>query len=112
MSARSEPRELTLLGCKVIVDDALGHAAIEHDGELPWNYLWAIKNHIWGSDAVAIELLPPAGMLIDSRPCRHIWRLGEGEFWPDLLGRSEPQRSNWKDSLEARYHAAWDEARG
>jgi len=107
----AEPYELTLLGCRVVVNEALGHIAVEHSGGITWDYLWAIKNHLWGGEAVAIEVYPPASKLVNTRDCRHLWRLGEGEFWPDLLGREDAARSNWADSLEARHVAAWDEAR-
>lgn len=101
----AEPVEFELLGCH-IVHDPMGHLAISHDGTMTWDKLQLIKNKVWGEEAVAIEVYPPTSRLVNVRNCRHLWLLGAGDFYPDLLGLQEPV-----DTLEARYHARWAEAR-
>ncbi|MCW9041730.1 MAG: hypothetical protein OQK05_00180 [Pseudopelagicola sp.] len=93
-------------GFRVFVDDRQGHLAVEHNGAITWDDLQAIKNDIWGAEARAIEVYPKQSQLVNSAQMRHLWRLGEADFAPDLLG-DEPQY----DSLQARYAACWGEAR-
>ncbi|MDX5412809.1 MAG: hypothetical protein LPK02_07155 [Rhodobacterales bacterium] len=99
-----------ILGCRVIVIEDLGHAAIEHGGGLQWDHLQHIKNVLWGEDAVAIEVYPPTAFVINNVPCRHLWRLGKGEFWPDLLGRETAGPVGTDDTLQVRWERAWLEA--
>lgn len=46
-----------------------------HDGDaLSWEDLAAIKNELWGPEAVAFEAFPAAEEVINLRPTRHLWR--------------------------------------
>ncbi len=103
MSERIE--ELTWGAWKVGVDHQLGHLWVEHDGTITWDDLQAIKNELWGTEARAIEIYPAASAVVNSRPCRHLWRLGEHEFAPDLLGEAEGT-----DDLQSRWMRAWAQA--
>ena len=98
-------REITLIGYQVTINDALGCLSVAHDGDLPWDDLFRIKGMIWGVEARAIEVYPSASALVNNRNMRHLWRLGDRDFCPDLLGPV-----SYDDSLEARYNRAWAEA--
>lgn len=93
-------------GFEITVDVTLGRLSVEHDGTITWDQLQEIKNLAWGIDACAIEVYPAAGNLVNSRNMRHLWRLGETDFCPDLLGADQSH-----DSLQSRYERAWAEAR-
>ena len=71
---------------EVSEDSTLGLLSVAHDGGLSWDDLQEIKNIVWGHEAVAIEVYPPESRRVDSGNWRHLWRLREGEFWPDLRG--------------------------
>lgn len=98
--------EQKIFGFDVYCDDALGHLWVMHDGTITWDQLQEIKNLIWGDSARAIEVYPANKDVINSVPCRHLWRLGEMDFAPDLMGMDRHE-----DSLQTRYGAAWAEAR-
>lgn len=98
-------RSYEIFDCNVTVDDALGKIAVEHDGAITWDTLFTIKNVIWGAEARAIEVFPRKSELVNSKTCRHLWRLGDHDFCPDLLG---PVSAD--DSLYARYTRAWAKA--
>lgn len=100
-----DPVEMEIMGFQVMVDDTLGHLAVTHDGSITWDQLQAIKNLVWGQDARAIEVYPVQADVINNAPLRHLWRLGADDFCPDLLGRPQP-----KQTLEARFHKAWEDA--
>lgn len=102
MSGR-DIREMSFYGFCVHLDVELGHLWVEHDGTITWDQLQAIKCCVWGNDAAAIEVYPPQSQIVNSRNTRHLWRLGQGEFFPDLLG-DRPQR----DTLRSRYERAWE----
>ena len=104
-------REANIFGCHVVIHDELGHIAVHHDGDLTWDRLYQIKNIVWGLAAQAIEVYPRADRLVNNANCRHLWRLGDGDFCPDLLGRSELGEMPSSDSLETRYRNAWREVR-
>lgn len=99
-----DPAELTINGFRVIVDDTMGHLCVAHDGTITWDQLQRIKTVVWGYSARAIEVYPADNMIINNVQMRHLWRLGDDDFCPDLLGRTEP-----KTTLEARFHKAWKE---
>lgn len=103
---RTEPRKITVLGHVVVVDELGKHMAVEHDGTITWDKLQKIKNKVWGPEARAIEVYPAAPMVINNANVRHLWKLGRGEFCPDLLGRP----SGYDQSLEAAQALAWAEA--
>jgi hypothetical protein len=65
-------------------------------------HLW-----VWGADARAIEVYPADSQVVNSINCRHLWRLGESDFAPDLLGDVPDQ-----DTLAARFASVWSEATG
>ena len=91
----------------VQVDGFLGLLSVEHDGNITWDELQHIKNVVWGEEIRAIEVYPAQSMLVNSKQMRHLWRLGENDFCPDLLGDDGNG-----DSLAARHAVAWAEARG
>lgn len=99
-------RTLDVCGYPVTVDDALGKLCVAHDGSMSWDRLQEIKNIVWGPEARAIEVYPRASDLVNNGCFRHLWRLGEGDFCPDLLGFSGG-RLRPKDALEVRCYAAW-----
>ncbi len=78
----------------VWLDSGLGLLSVEHDGTIGFDALQAVKNAVWGREAAAIEVYPPASRLIDNVPMRHLWLLGPDDFWPDLgrEGAPEPRR--------------------
>lgn len=91
---------------EVQVDVTLGHLWVEHDGSITWDQLQAIKCAVWGNEARAIEVYPAQSQIVNSKNIRHLWRLGPTDFCPDLLGDFHPA-----DTLEARCHLAWAEAK-
>ncbi|APE43645.1 hypothetical protein BOO69_09630 [Sulfitobacter alexandrii] len=99
-------RRFEAYGFEVTVDVALGRLGVAHDGTITWDQLQEIKNLAWGTDACAIEVYPAGGNVVNSRNMRHLWRLGETDFCPDLLGADQAH-----DSLQSRYERAWAEAR-
>ncbi|WP_425072571.1 DUF7694 domain-containing protein [Sagittula sp. S175] len=106
----TEPRTATILGYPVTIDDALGNLCVEHEGQLTWDQLQQIKNAVWGDDARAIEVYPRQARLVNQVPARHLWRLGEGDFCPDLLNRDARRAAPGEDALEDRFNAAWEGA--
>jgi hypothetical protein len=104
-----QEKELIVAGFPIVVDHQMGHIAVAHDGAISWDQLQAIKNAIWGADARAVEVYPRQGDLVNSGNFRHLWRLGEGDFCPDLLMHDASDTSHG-DSLEQRHRAAWAEA--
>lgn len=71
----------------VFLDELRGLMSVEHDGTITWDELQALKNEHFGTDAVAIEVYPPHSHVANSLPMRHLWKLGSGEYWPDLTGQ-------------------------
>ncbi|WP_244614124.1 MULTISPECIES: hypothetical protein [unclassified Brucella] len=71
----------------VLLDELRGLMSVEHDGSITWDELQALKNAYFGPDAVAIEVYPPNSHVVNSLPMRHLWKLGSGEYWPDLTGQ-------------------------
>ncbi|WP_454068002.1 DUF7694 domain-containing protein [Brucella anthropi] len=71
----------------VLLDELRGLMSVEHDGTITWDELQALKNEHFGPDAVAIEVYPPHSHVANSLPMRHLWKLGAGEYWPDLTGQ-------------------------
>lgn len=104
MSGRRIDR-MTVLGFDVHVDEALGHLWVEHDGTIGWEDLQTIKNLVWDAETRAIEVYPRQSELVNSKNIRHLWRLGENDFCPDLL-----THDRWGDSLQSRHAMAWAEA--
>ena len=101
--------ETYVLGRPVLIDHELGHLMVSHDGAITWDELQAIKNEVWGKEAQAIEIYPRESDLVNSGFFRHLWRLGDGDFCPDLLGH-RPSNGLLLDALEDRHLAAWAEA--
>ncbi|MFZ1680957.1 MAG: hypothetical protein WAT70_08035 [Rhizobiaceae bacterium] len=87
----------------VWLDTGLGLLSVEHDGAIGFDALQAVKNAVWGREAAAIEVYPPASRLIDNVPMRHLWLLGPEDFWPDLghEGASAPRRLAERYALAA-----------
>lgn len=109
-----EPLEMTICGYKCSYNPHLGHLAVYHDGDITWDDLQKIKNDIWGGESRAIEVYPSEIDKINSINCRHLWRLGIGDFAPDLLGKMPfstfEQYNHRHDSLQTRYRRAWRES--
>lgn len=101
-----QTRQLRINGLAVTVDDSLGKLMVAHDGTLGWDQLQAIKNAVWGHGARAIEVYPVQGAVVNSGNFRHLWRLGPGDFCPDLLGH-DPSDPEDDDNLEYRHLSAW-----
>lgn len=59
--------------------------SIEHDGSITWEDMQTIKNHVWGEKAVAMEIYPDDSKVVNSGHYRHLWKLGAGDFVPDLM---------------------------
>ena len=101
-----QTRQLQIDGLAVTVDDSIGKLMVAHDGTLGWDHLQAIKNAVWGEGARAIEVYPVQGGVVNSGHFRHLWRLGPGDFCPDLLGH-DPSDPDDDDNLEYRHLSAW-----
>jgi len=71
----------------VLLDELRGLLSVEHNGSITWDELQELKNEDFGADAVAIEVYPPNSHVVNSLPMRHLWKLGAGEYWPDLTGQ-------------------------
>lgn len=62
----------------VTYDAVAGWLAVEHDGNITWDELQALKNKHMGEDAVAIEVYPKGKEVLNNANVRHLWR------FPDL----------------------------
>lgn len=104
--------EYDVLGYRVGVDLDLGHLWVEHETPITWDELQAIKNWVWGENARAIEVYPAQSDVVNNAPMRHLWRLGESDFAPDLLGFFPPDvrrgLAQIHDRLEQRCRQAWE----
>ena len=108
MAAGDERSVLQGNGVRVEVDHALGHLAVEHDGTITWEQLQEIKTIVWGADARAIEVYPMDRDVLNKGNIRHLWRLGDSDFAPDLLGRkTHTPMMQPDDSLQVRWAAVW-----
>lgn len=96
---------LEVCGFQVEVSHKLGHLAVCHNGDIRWDELQAIKNTVWGESANAVEVYPDQAKVINSINCRHLWRLGEHDFCPDLMGDTTHQ-----DSMAVRFGGGWSAA--
>lgn len=105
-------RTLDVCGYSVTVNDEMGHLEVAHDGSMSWDRLQEIKTIVWGADVRAIEVYPRASDVVNSGNFRHLWRLGEGDFCPDLLGFNPEGTRSSKDILWWRSYKAWAEAEG
>lgn len=99
-----QQQELIVAGFPVLVDHRMGHMQVSHDGAITWDQLQAIKAEVWGADARAIEVYPRAADVVNTGNFRHLWRLGPGDFCPDLLSHERPASG---DRLEDRHRDAW-----
>lgn len=70
----------------VTLDKSRGLLSVEHNGSITWDELQALKNEHFGPQAAAIEVYPPDSDVVNSLPMRHLWKLGAGDYWPDLTG--------------------------
>lgn len=109
MTIHLNQREFIAAGFPVLLDTQLGHLMVSHDGSITWDQLQAVKNAVWGPEARAIEVYPRQGDLVNSGNWRHLWRLGGGDFAPDLLHHEQGNVFD-DDNLEHRHLAAWAEA--
>lgn len=97
-----EPIERIVCGHSVSIDHAQGHLCVVHDGTINWDTLQDIKAAVWGPMARAIEVYPADDRVVNAGNYRHLWRLGDTDFCPDLLGAD-----GTTDKLEIRCAAAW-----
>lgn len=95
----------------VTINHDLGQLTVAHTGRIGWEHLQKIKNEVWGPEARAIEVYPAQGDVVNNGNFRHLWRLGAGDFCPDLLKFTAP-RMLAGDGLETRCYQAWLEAGG
>lgn len=105
-----EPRTTTICGFACTVNDAIGHVEVAHDGAITWDQLQAVKTALWGAEVRAIEVYPAHSDVVNSGNYRHLWRLGAGDFCPDLLGDHTQSDVFDDDNLETRHLAAWVES--
>ncbi|HEV2501629.1 MAG TPA: hypothetical protein VGV39_01050 [Mesorhizobium sp.] len=95
------PEEWTAAS-RVYLDWDLCLLSVEHDGSITWDELQAIKNNLAGGVAVTIEVYPPADRVVNNIAMRHLWLLGDDEWWPDLGREGEVRPATLRD----RYLAA------
>lgn len=101
-------RTLDICGYQVTVDDALGKLCVAHDGAMSWDRLQEIKTIVWGAEARAIEVYPRTADVVNNGCYRHLWRLCDGDFCPDLLDHNHSWFTRHSaDSLEYRSWLAW-----
>lgn len=106
MTILVEPIALTVCGFACSLDERLGLLSVAHDGRITWDELQAVKDAVWGVQTRAIEVYPRRADVVNSGNWRHLWRLGPGDWCPDLL-EHRPASPGGFDRLEARHHAAW-----
>jgi len=94
--------EVVVHGFNLTIDHNIGHLVVYHDGNITWDQLQAVKDFLWGPETAAIEVYPPASKVVHSVNARHLWRLGSGEFYPDMLGEDRGA-----DTLQSRYVRTW-----
>lgn len=65
------------------------HLAIRTASSLepPWRDMQRIKNELFGSERVAIEVAPPQSELVDAADMYHLWVLPDDMRLPFTLGR-------------------------
>lgn len=110
MNSHEHIRTIAVLGHEVTVDDAVGKLCVAHDGTMSWDRLHEIKTIVWGPDACAIEIYPRLGDVVNNGNYRHLWRLGDHDFCPDLLGFTALPVVQ-RHTLEGRCFKVWSEAR-
>lgn len=94
---------IAINGFQVTVAHEIGWISVDHDGAIKWDDLQAIKNAVWGEDARAIEVYPRSKDVINNGNHRHLWRLGDDDFCPDMLGHNG-------DTLAQRSARVWGAA--
>lgn len=104
-----DQQETMVCGFRVWLDSGLGHLMVAHDGTITWDQLQQIKDVVWGQEARAIEVYPRRSDVVNAGNFRHLWRLGAGDFAPDLLKHDLPNVFD-DDNLMHRHLAAWSEA--
>lgn len=67
---------------------AFDQLVIEHDGTASWADMQAVKNDVWGPEALAIEVYPPQSTVVNGNSTefhfRHLWRFPVWMGWPNL----------------------------
>lgn len=92
----------------VFVHEEIGWIEVQHDGNVNWEALQKIKNDIWGEDAVAIEVYPPEKYVVNTGNWRHLWRLGDGEFYPNIKPIEKKEYDMTLAERVATYRAKYD----
>lgn len=80
-------------------DVNLPYIEIEHDGGITFDEMQEIKNTIWGKEAVAIEVFPPQSLLVNTGNFRHIWKLGDKDFWPSIADSGTKKHGTLAEQL-------------
>jgi|GEM_PF-4011037 len=88
---------------RVYLDAQVGLLSVEHAGAISWDELQAIKSHVWGVEAAAIEIYPPRSRVVNNLPMRHLWLLGEGDWWPDLGREGAPELTTLRERFSAAF---------
>lgn len=73
----------------VTLDELCGMLSVEHDGTITWDELQGLKDKYFRAEAVAIEVYPPNSHIVNSLPMRHLWKIGAGEYWPDVTDQRQ-----------------------
>ncbi|MBU0491772.1 MAG: hypothetical protein KKA73_03360 [Chloroflexi bacterium] len=62
-----------------------------HDGRdgIPWDDLQAIKDEMLGEETLAIEVFPPADLLVNEVNTRHLWEVPDPGLIPFGLHPSQ-----------------------
>jgi hypothetical protein len=94
---------------RIYLDRQLGLISIEHDGTIGWDELQAIKDRVAGAKTTAIEVYPPADRVVNNIDMRHLWLLGNDDWWPDLGGDEGTARPS---TLRDRYLAVQQSTSG
>jgi len=64
------------------------HLEIEHNGKANWADLQDVKNKVWGKEALAVEIYPPQGFVVNGGSTefhyRHLWKVPSWMPWPNI----------------------------
>lgn len=82
---------------RVYLDFEIGRISVEHDGSISWDMLQKIKDAFAGPEAVAIEIYPPHDRVVNCVNMRHLWLLGDGDWWPDMSCEGKPEMQTLRE---------------
>lgn len=90
---------------EITIQRHLNLVSVEHSGAISWEELQQVKNVVWGEQAVAVEIFPDQEKVVNSGNYRHLWKLGAGDFVPDLMSEFGTLDNSHGPSLEKVYRA-------